>query len=109
VKRIAVFASVALLMVALAGCASHPNVTTANVAQVPVEAPQPTPDVSAPASKLAWARSETSGAPALTAQARTDIAECAASSPPVRTANGVAGEESMEERGYYVRELASSL
>jgi hypothetical protein len=61
------------------------------------------------ATKFACARSDgqlISGSSELTAEARRDIAECRAASPPVRTAEGVAGEDFMEERGYHVRELS---
>ncbi len=99
----------ALLMVALAGCASNPSATGAKLApEVPVEAPDPAPN-GASALKLAWARTDgrlISGDPNLTAQAQTAIAECAATSPPVRTTDGVAGEACMGERGYYLRELS---
>ena len=57
---------------------------------------------------LAWARNDgqlISDNPELTARARTDISECLAAIPPVRTEAGVAGEKCMNERGYYVRDL----
>jgi hypothetical protein len=57
---------------------------------------------------LAWARKDArliSDSPALTARARTDISECLAAIPPVRTDKGIAGEKCMNERGYYVRDV----
>ena len=100
----------ALLLVALAGCASNPSATGPNLApEVPLEAREPVPS-GASALRLAWARTDgrlISGDSNLTAQAQTTIAECGATAPPVRTADGVAGEACMGERGYYLRELSS--
>ena len=66
----------------------------------------------ASSSNLAWARKDDqliSGNPDLEEQARTDISECGAAIPPVRTrlgaALGAAGESCMNERGYYVRAI----
>ena len=59
------------------------------------------------APNLAWARKDgqlISGNPDLEEQARTDISECGAAIPPVRTRLGAPGETCMNERGYYVRE-----
>jgi len=52
-----------------------------------------------------WARSDgqrLTGSASLTAQARSDLSECGAPSPPP-TAVGVLGETCMKERGYYIR------
>ena len=57
---------------------------------------------------LAWARNDgqlISVSPELTTQARIDISECGAAIPPVSTSQGVAGEDCMNARDYYVREV----
>src|SRR5262245_37944796 len=57
---------------------------------------------------LAWARDDgqlISASPELTAQARKDISECRAAIPPVRTSQGIAGEDCMKARDYHVREV----
>ena len=96
-----IFLTIALLSFASAGCARIPGFN-----------PFPGPRVQAPGpsfSGLAWARNDgqlISGSPDLEAQARTDISECGAAIPPVRTRVGVTGEACMNERGYYVRETS---
>src|SRR5678815_2270472 len=90
-----------LVALLLSGCASR---------QPPFSSP-PVPAVqqsSSPSLNLAWARNDgqlISASAELTAQARTDISECRAAIPPVRTSQGVAGEECMNARDYYVREV----
>ena len=77
----------------------------------PAFSPLPSPGAQAEgpsAPNLAWARNDgqlISGSPVLTARARSDISECHASTPPVRTGMGVTGEKCMNERGYHVREI----
>ena len=100
-----------LLMVPVAGCAPNPTSPRASIPQSVVDTsvvPPPSVDPALP--RLAWARNDgrlISGDPNLTAQAQSTIAECGATSPPFRTADGVAGEACMGERGYYLRELSS--
>jgi len=88
-----------LVALLLSGCASR---------QPPFSSP-PVPAVQQSSSlNLAWARNDgqlISASAELTAQARTDISECRAAIPPVRTSQGVAGEECMNARDYYVREV----
>ena len=85
----------------LSGCASR---------QPPFSSP-PVPAVqqsSSPSLNLAWARNDgqlISASPELTAQARRDVSECRAAIPPLRTSQGIAGEECMSERDYYVIEV----
>jgi hypothetical protein len=57
---------------------------------------------------LAWARNDgrlISESPELTVRAQSDISECLAAVPPLKTAKGVVGEGCMNERGYHVREI----
>src|SRR5215217_5823687 len=70
--------------------------------------PPAAPQKEAPSVNLAWARNDgqlISSNPALRAQAHKDISECGAAIPPARTNQGIAGEECMNERAYYVREV----
>ena len=88
-----------LVALLLSGCAR----------QLPFSSP-PVPAVQQKSStlNLAWARNDgqlISASAELTAQARTDISECRAAIPPVRTSQGAAGEECMNARDYYVREV----
>ena len=89
-----------LLSLGLGGCALSPGFN-----------PFPSPGAQAEGPSdpnLAWARNDgqlISGSPVLTARARTDISECQASTPPVRTRLGVTGEKCMNDRGYHVREI----
>ena len=93
--------TVGLLSFASGGCA-----------QIPGFNPFPGPGAQAPgpfSPNLAWARKDgqlISGNPDLEEQARTDISECGAAIPPIRTRLGAAGETCMNQRGYYVRETS---
>ena len=89
-----------LVALLLSGCARQPPFSSPPVPAVQQQ--------SSPSLNLAWARNDgqlISASAELTAQARTDIAECRAAIPPVRTSQGVAGEECMNARDYYVREV----
>src|SRR5215217_2090306 len=70
--------------------------------------PPAAPQKEAPSLNLAWARNDgqlISASRTLTAKARQDISECRAAIPPVRTDQGIAGEDCMNERDYHVREV----
>ena len=68
----------------------------------PVASLQPEP---AAVAGYMWARSDgqrLTGSASLTVQARSDLSECGAPSPPP-AAVGVPGETCMKERGYFIR------
>jgi len=59
-------------------------------------------------SNLAWARNDgqlISGSVELTGRAGSDIEECGAIAPPVKTTVEVAGEACMYSKGYHLRNL----
>src|SRR4051812_14766883 len=99
--QIATSICIALL---LSDCALQ--VPLAGIPPTPVQQPPAPPP--ALALDLAWARNDgqlISANPALTAQARNDVADCRAEIPPVRTSQGIAGADCMSSRGYHVREV----
>jgi hypothetical protein len=94
------FVILGLLSFALGGCAIPASLNPLSSVETQTASP------SMP--KLAWAHNDgrlISGSPELTAPAQTDVSECRATIPPVRTHMGVAGEGCMNERRYYVREI----
>src|SRR4051812_40395596 len=97
------FALILCLTLALDGCAIPSSLNPFQSADAPSMA------IPAPrTSSLAWARNDgqlISGSADLKARAGTDIAECRATAPPVRTDAGIAGEMCMNGRGYHVREV----
>ena len=91
------FLSSAALLLVVSGCAV-PNVISFSTPNAQVADPSP---------GLAWARNDgrlISGDTELTNEAQSDISDCGAALPPVRTRGRVVGEPCMNERGYYVRE-----
>lgn len=89
-----------LLSFALGGCAVPLSLNPFSSTETQTAPPSPP--------NLAWARNDgqlISGSPELTARAQSDISECRATIPPVRTQVGVAGEACMNERRYHVREI----
>src|SRR4029079_11295839 len=89
-----------LLSFALGGCAIPPSLNPFS--------PGETQPARAFTPNLAWARDDgqlISGSPELAARAQSDISECRAAIPPVRTHAGVAGEACMNARRYHVREI----
>src|SRR5215203_2935310 len=89
-----------LLSLGLCGCELPPSLNP--LTSVGAQSASPS------SANLAWARNDgrlISESPELTVRAQSDISECLAAVPPLKTAKGVVGEGCMNERGYHVREM----